>query len=348
MKKYTEYMDNISVDAELHGKIMNRITQKPAPVYRSRAIFSYSGLAACAAVLIICVFTIPGLFSSLTVPDGGGSGNPPSSGAGSMTPSLGTGSMTPPLTTATHGVHIPAIPLPEKPKGAETDMIGLFVYQGRIYTQAAWYYGGEANALVGKRVGYATGNINEWSTQDEYAAEFAGSVAGNVYSVKGYDEKFRLCMTGNYTDDDGNNIQYVNFYENLNNISLAVGSDLFGDRIQLREKWKTVRYQEHDNWNNHTTFDSVYHDLKGVSYEDIAAFIDTLYKSEFEYVYETVGHNNFYTPDRRQAHVNFNLSDNTVVEMRLFEGGYAGYRHLGWYFVKMSGEAFDAIFNACQ
>ena len=64
MKSYTDYMDNISVDKELHERIMERVTQKSTPQHRPRAVFRYAGLAACAAVLLLCVWTIPGLFNA--------------------------------------------------------------------------------------------------------------------------------------------------------------------------------------------------------------------------------------------------------------------------------------------
>ena len=61
MESYNNYMDGISVDAELHKKIMRKVTQKPAPLYRRRAVYRYAGLAACAAVLAVCYWAFPGL-----------------------------------------------------------------------------------------------------------------------------------------------------------------------------------------------------------------------------------------------------------------------------------------------
>ena len=59
MKGYVDYMDNISVGNELHEKIMERVSRKPATPHRNRAIYRYAGLAACAAVVLLCVWTIP-------------------------------------------------------------------------------------------------------------------------------------------------------------------------------------------------------------------------------------------------------------------------------------------------
>ena len=63
MKNYTDYMDNISVDTELHKKIMTRVTHKTIPFHKKNAIFRYTGLAACVAILLFCILTIPSLLN---------------------------------------------------------------------------------------------------------------------------------------------------------------------------------------------------------------------------------------------------------------------------------------------
>ena len=258
-----------------------------------------------------------------------------------------------------HGVYIPGIELPERTDGEEFSMIGLIVYQGRIYTSAAWYYNKDAEYiienLVGDRVGFAKGNIHEWSTQDDFAVELAGSVYGDVYAVSGYNSWYRLCMIGNYTDDYGNDVQWANFFECLNGYGMTNGYELFvfgslmdvyNGEIRSRN-WSHVKYQDHDNWDYADPIrEYVYHDLKGVSDEDITAFLYELYFGQFEDVHETAN-DNFQFRNERQTHLQVYMDDNTVIELRLFEGGYVGYRHLGWYFVKIPGEAFDTIFNAC-
>jgi len=289
-------------------------------------------VCACAAVVIITVFALGmnGLFTTPPIID-----DEPFSAQPRIIEPL----------DSDIGVYVPAIKLPENAGAtAQADIIGLFVYQERVYTQTAWYYNENAsviNNLVGEHIGYTKGNINEWSKQEEFAVEFAGSVMGDVYTVNGYNPQFRLCMKGSYKDDGGNDIQYVNFYENLNDIYLTNGSDLFEDRLMLRDNWKQVKYQRHDDWNYHNM---KFYDLPKISDTCINAFIDELYAGKFEYVNETVGED-FYDSKRKQAHLFFCMNDNTTIELSLFEGGYVGYRHLSWYFVKMPGEAFNAIFN---
>ena len=91
-------------------------------------------------------------------------------------------------TGAADGVYVPAIELPESSEDAFADMLGLVVCQGHIYTQAEDYLGEDAQkieTLVGEHLGTAKGNIDEWSSRDEYATELASNISGEVYSVKG-------------------------------------------------------------------------------------------------------------------------------------------------------------------
>jgi len=57
-------MDNIAVDAELHDKIMKQVKQKPAAQHRKRNAFRYAGWAACVAVILLCVWAVPGLLDT--------------------------------------------------------------------------------------------------------------------------------------------------------------------------------------------------------------------------------------------------------------------------------------------
>lgn len=236
--------------------------------------------------------------------------------------------------TEGNSVFIPALELPEPQEGVAYDMIGLVVYKGNIYTQAGFYDNSyEIRELVGDYLGYATGKINEWSTQDDYAEEFASTYIGKVYSVKGYSTDFRICIVFD---------EYIVFLENLNGIRLNTGKDLFGDRLKIKNRITSVRYQTHYDWDYAK---NLLHECT-VEQEEINAFIDDLFSGEFEYVYEK--NSNFYNDTQEQAHLYLDLDDGTTVELRLFEGGYVGYQNLGWYFVKMPGSAFDTVFNVCK
>ena len=240
-------------------------------------------------------------------------------------------------------VYIPKIELPKK-SSVQTDMIGLIVYKGKIYTQAESFCGqkaSEINNLVGNRIGYAKGNIDEGAKQEEYAKEFAGTVSGDVYTVNGYNEDFRICIKGSDNDGTGNVIDYINFYENLNGIGLNNGKDLFGDRIRLEKNWDNVKYLTHENWDNGWP-DYNYLNLSNITERDIDKFIQELYRGEF------VDLTNKDIYDKPNHHLYIYMKDNTRVELRLFEGGYVGYQPLGWYFVKMPGEIFNKLYEASK
>ena len=51
--------------------------------------------------------------------------------------------------------------------------------------------------------------------------------------------------------------------------------------------------------------------------------------------------------DKNQAHLILSMTDGTTVKLRLIEGGYVGYEPLGWYFVKIPEDIFNAVYDAC-
>ena len=66
VKNYIEYMDSMAVSAEFHDRLMDRLTVDPAPLRQSRAARRrrYTGFAACAAAVLLCVLLIPGLIDN--------------------------------------------------------------------------------------------------------------------------------------------------------------------------------------------------------------------------------------------------------------------------------------------
>jgi hypothetical protein len=244
------------------------------------------------------------------------------------------------------GVFVPAIKLPENRNDAAACVIPLFVYQGRVYVQTLRYGIDEPSAaedLVGERIGFARGNLNAygWSKPEDYAEEFAGTVAGDVFTVIGYDPEFRLCMQQTYTDDDGKYFEWVEFYEHLDGIWLEAGSDVFGDRLKLRGNWAQVKFQKFDDWNWGR---NIFNDLTGVPESDIDVFIDELYSGTFE----NIPVESDFFAHRMARIVYFYMDDGSIITVQLIEGGYVQYEHLSWYLVKMPGEAFDKMFAAAE
>lgn len=241
------------------------------------------------------------------------------------------------------GVYIPAIDLPEE--DALSDMMKLVVYQGRIYTEYGYNeYDEDVMDLIGEYVGEATGSLDEWSTKTDYENELAGTFSGPIYTVKGYDSAFRLCNVISYSDEQGHSKKAVSFFENLNGITLENGADLFEKRLQIRGHVKELFYESYDDWNSGSR-ELILLDMTA-NQKSWDTFLDELYSGTFIEI-DNVNDIGLYDSER-QADLFINKDDGTTVVLRLFEGGYVGYRPLGGCFIKMPGEAFDAIYAACR
>lgn len=255
---------------------------------------------------------------------------------------------------AGEGVFIPAVELSEPSEGKIThSMIGLVVYKGHIYTQAEDYFGEDAKPiepLVGKHIGTAKGNINEWSTQDEYATELASTVPGDVYTVNGYDDSFRICIRDGFIDENGEQVIWIQFFDCLNGITLKTGKDLFEDRLKLNERTVSVQFETHSDWDNGIA-NAQTADLDPKAWE---AFWEQVDACAFLNMWDPDGNwndpGNDYTTiydTQNQTHLILRQNNGTTVRLRLIEGGYVGYQPLGWYFVKIPEDVFNAVYDAC-
>lgn len=244
------------------------------------------------------------------------------------------------------GIFIPTVELPETTEGATFDMIGLVVYKGAIYTQAENYFGSDAmkiDGLVGKHLGHATGSINEWSSQDEYAKDFASSVAGEVYEVLGYNTDFRICIRNEFIDENGETELFIEFLDCLNGITLTTGADLFETRLHIRDRISEIHWQCHNDW-DYGMGDMKTADLDPALWEQ---FLDQTDKGVFVNTWDPeVSTDTIYDTDN-QAHIFLTMEDGTVIRLRLIAGGYVGYEALGWYFIQVPGVIFETVFTAC-
>ena len=121
------------------------------------------------------------------------------------------------------GLRIPALSVPEPKEWAMYDMIGTLVYNGSIYTQTENQYmdleAEQRENLLGDYLGHATMSLDEWSSFEEYDKEFASTYEGDVYSVKGYDPDFRVCIR-HEEEYDGEKHLFLFFLERLNDITI--------------------------------------------------------------------------------------------------------------------------------
>ena len=233
------------------------------------------------------------------------------------------------------GWWIPAIELPEPEEGVTYDMVACVVYKGNVYVgNTNGYYGEDADRIRGlldEYVGEAKGNLDEWSTQSDYAEELAGSVGGAIYTLKGDDPDFRLACAG---EDD------ILILEHLNGIHVYKGSEIFDDRLHLAENGKAVSCIDHETW------------YYGGSGEDdpVPVSIDEGVWNDFlkeisEGTFEDLQLSEIY--DGIAVHLYVTMEDGTVNPFRISCDGYVLYDGLPWYGVKISDDTLQAVLEAC-
>ena len=243
-------------------------------------------------------------------------------------------------------LYIPAVKLPDTTAGMQQKMEPLVVYNGCIYTLTEDYYGSEAlkiDSLIGEYLGYATGSIDEWSTQEEYSEEFASTMRGKVYEVIGYDTDFRICIRRDIEDDDGGKPEdqlRITFFERLNDITLRTGADLFENRLHIRNQIANIQWQSCD--------DRFYRkeNIQNATLDSnlLEKFFDQINKNMF--INLASPNKSIYDTPRR-THIYLTMKDGTVVRLCLIEGGYVGYDGLAYCFVQIPEEIFNEVFTAC-
>ena len=191
-------------------------------------------------------------------------------------------------------------------------MLAFFIYQGRHYSQYE-LLDNDAD-IIGEYLGTATGLIDEWTPKDGYI-EFAGSVRGDFYAVKGYDPAFLLCMnwpTG-----------AVSTFICNSGITLKYGSELYEDRLHLSGNLESVQYESRTSWyfrrgeryQMHSINDIVLDFIAGL---DAAQFVpsDTVPLEDGQ----------DHITDTELYHLYFRMKDGLIVHLRLHENGYVRFQ----------------------
>ncbi|WP_291637981.1 hypothetical protein [Clostridium sp.] len=235
------------------------------------------------------------------------------------------------IINSTSGIDVPKIEL-QKNINVTADMIGLIVYQGRVYTQSDTKISSEnAENLLGEKLGTTKENIDEWSQQDDYAVEFASNIGKNgVYSVKGYDKSFRI-MT--YEKIDGT--FYSPFYDCINGITVKTGADVF-NKLKIENNTKTAKYENLESWNDNK---KQYKELTKLNLLNnlINELKNTIPNTQesLSYLFDDKGEIN-------QKFIYITLNDGSEVPLRLFKDGYIYYSHI---FFKVENQAFNKLWN---
>lgn len=231
------------------------------------------------------------------------------------------------------GIHVPKIQLSEGSK-ITAKMLGLIVYQGRIYTQSASPIDSKsAEKLVEEKLGTTKGTITDWSNQDDYAVELASTVGiQDVYAVKGYDKSFRIMTYGKINGE-----VYANFFDCLNDVTVKTGNDIFG-KFKIENNIESISFEDFDSWNNGQG------NYKSLTKLD--GFDRFLAALESSIPYDQAGLSNLFDDQSasNQKFVYIKLYDGSKVQLRLFKGGYVYYNGVNIFF-KVDGPAFNSFWN---
>ena len=204
------------------------------------------------------------------------------------------------ITESTQGVYVPPlkVELSQAQPEAMIDMIGFFIYQGRLYAQMDVVEQGQD--LVGEQLGESSGTIDEWTSEDQYL-EGTGSVGGPFYEVKGYDPKYMLCMVYDYG---------VELFWNNCDITVSTGGDVLEEVFRLSDGIARAEFQSESDVQKDTG-----HMTTITRLNQLAAWVNALDQAPALASTET---------DMGQClgHLYLTKADGVTVHLRLMEHGY--------------------------
>lgn len=204
------------------------------------------------------------------------------------------------ITESTQGIYVPPleVELSQAQPEAMIDMIGFFIYQGRLYAQMDVVEQGQD--LVGEQLGESSGTIDEWTSEDQYL-EGTGSVGGPFYEVKGYDPKYMLCMVYDYG---------VELFWNNCDITVSTGGDVLEEVFRLSDGIARAEFQSESDVQKDTG-----HMTTITRLNQLAAWVNDLDQAPALASAET---------DMGQClgHLYLTKADGVTVHLRLMEHGY--------------------------
>lgn len=314
--KVKREMNKIDIPAELSERSRQGVSRAGLEMKKKRKRFNLTGIGIAAALFLS--FGAFLLIGSSYLNEAGGGGQTAINKNGE--------------------IFIPAIKLP-KGNTENMDMIGLIVYNGKVYTQTNTHIKpAVAKTLIGEKIGVTKGNIDEWSKRNAYGEELASTTPRgvDVYTVIGYDANFRIMV---YAEHDGET--YTEFYENLNGITISSGEDLFG-QLNMVGNVSSADWRTREEW-----FNSI-DDFKPVTE---TAVLDA-FVAELNGVKPKLRkHNQAALDELRNGEgareLTVHLQDGTTVELELLEDGYILYGAMDVYF-EMEEAVFADMWDLLQ
>lgn len=220
------------------------------------------------------------------------------------------------------------------PKDVQMDMLAFFIYEGRCYVQDTYYE--EGFSLVSDYVGTSVGLIDEWTSEDGYV-DYAGSISGKFYEVKGYDPEFMLCMKF----DNG----AVETFIHNNGISLGKGSELIKDRLHLQDNVEKVTFKTQKEWDTSLSNEKN-HVLSEEYHELMDQFLEAFSSDNFVHIKDTpldVNGSYNYHHNEKNYHITFHTKDGLQFEFTLYEDGYTSFRGLNSVCVQIDPSLYEEL-----
>lgn len=243
------------------------------------------------------------------------------------------------------GYYIPKIQIAENDSKVQACRIATLVYKGRVYTiGSANITLEEGKALMGEKLGVTwdlSNHIEDNGTSAGYIDlekldDFATFGGGEeVYTVKGYDQSFRLITHSNNEYGES-----ISLWECLNDMTLNNGNDVFG-KMNIKDNLSSLKWDTFSNWNNgapslkELTIDETVNTFIGAVYDSTPASLDS---EELSEIFLQEG-------DDKQKFMYLKLNDGTPVELRLFSNGYIFYSGLNGFVFKVDDTAFNKMWE---
>lgn len=242
-----------------------------------------------------------------------------------------------------NSITVPKVSLPSASGEVNARMRPLFVYQGRVYiryntdivTADGYTVSNEVlEQLRGEYLGTTLGGIDEMSGTGAYEADFASNIGeSDIYTVKGYDSKYRLMA---YTEYEGG--FSCEIYESFGGLVLNSGEDYLGI-LKLKGNIASYQWEGIESWNNGgmQRFDAADNAL-------LDGFIEALYAAKpveetMDLLIEDMSGDN-------QKFVYLKTEDNLIVTLRLLKDGYVYAPEVG--FFQVDKEGFSAFYESMQ
>lgn len=315
--KIKQEMDKIEIPKELSERSKMGVTQAMKEIKKDRKSFNAKGISI-AAVLVLSIgaFTLFNKF----IPD-------------SSTDNQGIA-----IVNQDGSVEIPALQLPDENMTSSASMIGLIVYNGKVYTETRTEIDPDASKdILGEKLGTTKGTIDEWSKQEVYDEEFASTVGiADVYSVKGYDKDFRIM-----TFEEQNGKIHAEFFENLTGVTINNGKDIFG-KLNMEGNISSAHYRTFSDWNNEIDNYQPITDM-----ETLNTFVVELNNTKPIPRGQNSDPISNSRSDEKYRELSIKLNDGSTVRLTLLKEGNIYYGYMGVYF-EMDEDVFSKLWSQIQ